>query len=103
MNYLNLIEQPSAFVDEIAMASPASIASIAFERNGSSTLFAFFARDILRLTVSTKRAGYLLSQLSFLNDEDYIFFSDPDEVPNPDVLYNFNLNKKYGIFIRKLY
>ena len=46
---------------------------------------------------------YLLSQLSFLNDEDYIFFSDPDEVPNPDVLYNFNLNKKYGIFMQKCF
>ena len=46
---------------------------------------------------------YLLSQLSFINDEDYIFFSDPDEIPNPDILYNFDLNKKYGIFMQKCF
>ena len=46
---------------------------------------------------------YLLSKLSFVNDEDYIFFSDPDEIPNPDILYNFNLSKKYGIFMQKCF
>ena len=46
---------------------------------------------------------YLLNQLSFVNDEDYIFFSDPDEIPNPEILYNFDLNKKYGIFMQKCF
>ena len=46
---------------------------------------------------------YLLNQLSFANDEDYIFFSDPDEIPNPEILYNFDLNKKYGIFMQKCF
>jgi len=46
---------------------------------------------------------YLLSQLSFTDDEDYIFFSDPDEIPNPDILYNFDLNKKYGIFMQRCF
>ena len=29
-----------------------------------------------------------------------IFFSDPDEIPNPKLLINFNLKKKYGIFFQ---
>ena len=37
------------------------------------------------------------------SDEDYIFFSDPDEIPNPHVLENLNLKKKYGIFMQKCF
>lgn len=33
--------------------------------------------------------------------EDLIMFSDPDEIPNPKILKNINLNKKYGIFLQK--
>ena len=43
---------------------------------------------------------YLLQSLNFLGSEDYIFFSDPDEIPNPEKLKNFKLNKKYGIFLQ---
>ena len=32
---------------------------------------------------------------------DYIMFSDPDEIPNPNLLKNFFLKKKYGIFLQK--
>jgi beta-1,4-mannosyl-glycoprotein beta-1,4-N-acetylglucosaminyltransferase len=32
---------------------------------------------------------------------DYVMFSDPDEIPNPDLLKNFFLKKKYGIFLQK--
>ena len=46
---------------------------------------------------------YLLKNLSFANDEDYIFFSDPDEILNPEILNNFKLIKKYGIFMQKSY
>ena len=28
------------------------------------------------------------------------FFSDPDEIPNPSLLINFNLKKRYGIFFQ---
>jgi hypothetical protein len=28
-------------------------------------------------------------------------FSDPDEIPNPNLLKNFFLKKKYGIFLQK--
>ena len=34
-------------------------------------------------------------------DNDYVMFSDPDEIPNPNLLNNFILKKKYGIFLQK--
>lgn len=36
-------------------------------------------------------------------EDDYIMFSDPDEIPNPSLLKNFSLKKKYGIFLQKHY
>ena len=47
---------------------------------------------------------FLLKHLkSFVGDEDYIFFSDPDEIPNPSILETFELRKKYGIFFQKCF
>ena len=43
---------------------------------------------------------FILENLDFANDEDYVFFSDPDEIPNPKILKKFNLKKKYGIFLQ---
>ena len=44
---------------------------------------------------------FLLNSLdSFVMENDFIFFSDPDEIPNPNRLINFNLEKKYGIFFQ---
>ncbi len=40
---------------------------------------------------------------SFVEKDDYIFFSDPDEIPNPKLLTNFTLKKKYGIFFQKCF
>jgi|688.fasta_scaffold61840_3 beta-1,4-mannosyl-glycoprotein beta-1,4-N-acetylglucosaminyltransferase len=34
-------------------------------------------------------------------ENDFIMFSDPDEIPNPNLLKNFFLKKKYGIFMQK--
>jgi beta-1,4-mannosyl-glycoprotein beta-1,4-N-acetylglucosaminyltransferase len=34
---------------------------------------------------------------------DYIMYSDSDEIPNPEVLKKFKLNKKYGIFMMNMY
>jgi len=42
---------------------------------------------------------FLLKSLNFVSDEDYIFFSDPDEILKPKVLENFILKKKFGIFL----
>ncbi len=44
---------------------------------------------------------HLLHNLSFVNDDDYVFFSDPDEIPNKDLYKDFKLEKKFGIFIQK--
>ena len=46
---------------------------------------------------------YLLINLQNAKPEDYIFFSDPDEIPRPEILINFELNKKYGIFKQKCF
>ena len=43
---------------------------------------------------------FLLECTNFADEEDYIFFSDPDEILNPKILINFNLEKKYGIFLQ---
>ncbi len=46
---------------------------------------------------------YLLQNLNYLDDNDFIFFSDPDEIPDPKILINFELNKKFGIFLQNFY
>jgi beta-1,4-mannosyl-glycoprotein beta-1,4-N-acetylglucosaminyltransferase len=43
---------------------------------------------------------FLLECSNFADENDYIFFSDPDEIPDPNLLINFNLKKKYGIFFQ---
>ena len=42
----------------------------------------------------------LLNFINFAGQEDYIFFSDPDEIVRPELLENFKLDKKYGIFMQ---
>ena len=46
---------------------------------------------------------FLLNNLSIFDEEDYIFFSDPDEIANPNILFNFELKKKFGIFKQKCF
>ena len=46
---------------------------------------------------------FLLKNLNFINDEDYVMFSDPDEIPNPKLLSQFKLSKKYGIFLQRCF
>ena len=46
---------------------------------------------------------YLLKKLKFVSLEDYIFFSDPDEIIRPEKLKNFKLKKKYGIFLQNCF
>ena len=46
---------------------------------------------------------FLLKCTNIAEPEDYIFFSDPDEIPRPEILINFKLNKKYGIFMQKFF
>ena len=42
---------------------------------------------------------FLLKCTNFADKEDYIFFSDPDEIVNPKLLENFELENKFGIFM----
>ena len=42
---------------------------------------------------------FLLSCTDFADEEDYVFFSDPDEIVRPELLINFELKNKYGIFM----
>ena len=37
------------------------------------------------------------------SSDDVILFSDSDEIPNPKLLKNFHLKKKYAIFMQKFY
>ena len=46
---------------------------------------------------------FILDNLNFVEKDDYIMFSDPDEIPNPKILINFKLKKKYGIFLQKCF
>lgn len=36
-------------------------------------------------------------------DDDFIMFSDPDEIPNPNAIKKLKLKKKYGIFMQKFF
>lgn len=43
----------------------------------------------------------IFNGLNNCKENDYVMFSDPDEIPNPNLLKNFCLKKKYGIFLQK--
>ncbi len=46
---------------------------------------------------------FLLKSTDNAKPDDYIFFSDPDEIPKPEFLKNFELKEKYGIFMQKCF
>ena len=46
---------------------------------------------------------FILENLEFADKDDYIMFSDPDEIPNPKILINLELKKKYGIFLQRCF
>ena len=46
---------------------------------------------------------YMLNKLNFADNDDYIFFSDPDEIPRPEILIDFSLKKKFGIFLQSCF
>ena len=41
---------------------------------------------------------FIMNALKEVAPEDYIMYSDSDEIPNPEILKNLKLKKKYGIF-----
>jgi beta-1,4-mannosyl-glycoprotein beta-1,4-N-acetylglucosaminyltransferase len=46
---------------------------------------------------------YIFEGIKEATEEDFIIFSDPDEIPNPEKLDNLKLCKKYGIFLQKTF
>tara|TARA_B100000902_G_C27118045_1_gene817140 strand:- start:52 stop:855 length:804 start_codon:yes stop_codon:yes gene_type:complete len=43
---------------------------------------------------------YLFKGLNIADQDDYVMFSDPDEIPRPEILENLNINSKFGIFLQ---
>ena len=46
---------------------------------------------------------YILNGLKDAKKDDYIMFSDPDEIPDPKKINEVKLKKKYGIFLQKCF
>ena len=46
---------------------------------------------------------FIFNGLDKASINDYIMFSDPDEIPNPDEIKNLNLEMEYGIFMQKCF
>ena len=46
---------------------------------------------------------YIFNGLKKANDEDYVMFSDPDEIPDPKIIKNLKFKNKYGIFMQKCF
>ena len=46
---------------------------------------------------------YIFNALKVADPDDLIMFSDPDEIPNPKILKDIELNEKYGIFLQQMY
>ena len=45
----------------------------------------------------------IFEALDDASDDDYIMYSDSDEIPNPKKLKDFSLNKKFAIFLQDFY
>jgi beta-1,4-mannosyl-glycoprotein beta-1,4-N-acetylglucosaminyltransferase len=45
----------------------------------------------------------ILPYIEDAKDDDYVMYSDSDEIPNPEILRKFNLKKKYGIFLQRFF
>ena len=46
---------------------------------------------------------FIFKGLQKAKPDDYIMFSDPDEIPRPELLKEFSLKKKYGIFLQNIF
>ena len=76
-----------------------------FEKNYDSNKIKYifldqpFPKNTNRWQNQAIQRDFILNKLDFVEPEDYIFFSDPDEIIKPEILNNFNLSAKYGIFL----
>ena len=46
---------------------------------------------------------HIFTGIEQASSDDYIMFSDPDEIPRPELLKNLDLKNKYGIFLQNMY
>ena len=46
---------------------------------------------------------FIFKGLDNASQNDYIMFSDPDEIPRPEILENLKLKKKFGIFLQRMF
>ena len=46
---------------------------------------------------------YIFNGIEKAKPNDLIFYSDSDEIAKPSSIYNLELNKKYGIFLEKIF
>ena len=46
---------------------------------------------------------YIFNGLRNAGENDYVMFSDPDEIPNPEMIKRLNLTSKYGIFLQNCF
>ena len=45
----------------------------------------------------------IMNELQNINENDYIMYSDSDEIPNPKLLKKIELKKKFGIFLQNFF
>lgn len=50
-----------------------------------------------------RQREFIFEGIKDADKDDLIMFSDPDEIPNPEKLKNFNPKKKYSIFLQDMY
>ena len=58
-----------------------------------------FSNNSDRWKNQASQRDFIVKNLDFASPDDFIFFSDPDEIIRPELLVNFNLREKYGIFL----
>ncbi len=46
---------------------------------------------------------YIFKGLEKASDNDFVMFSDPDEIPHPEKIKKLSLNEEYGIFMQKCF
>ena len=62
-----------------------------------------FPKDLDGWSIEKYQREKILDSITDAAQDDLIMYSDSDEIPNPKLLNNFNLKKKYGIFLQKFF
>ncbi len=62
-----------------------------------------FPEDLDGWSIEKYQREKILNHISDAEQDDLIMYSDSDEIPDPKVLKNIQLKKKYGIFLQKFF